>query len=746
VSLDPPEDVQWFDGHGATVTSIAWDREGKRVVSGSYDRTARLWDVFSKKCVGILEGHRDSVLSVRFDRSGTRILTGAGAPSRRADNTARVWHTETIEVLQTLKFHRGGVEALDVSDDGSLIATGGGDGVAGLWDAVTGVMVYSFERDHRRHGVRRSVGDSVAPRTAFVPGGSGLALAWRDGCVRVYSTHSGEMEWERWVGAELSAMDISDDGSLLAIALEPGEIVILDRRSGDRVDGVQLSAKNVMSVAFHPSGTSLAVGSDQGVQIYELKSTELSGEWNLAIVPPLSARGLLARARKREELVRRLSAGDGSAYGPLQSLRDETPEFQRDGVLAEEIHRVGISLGVAAGMIDVWVDQWVQTQGDVQSVCLPGDGQWVGFAELESGELTFSEWRKESGIARVKCARGAGRAALSWSADGKLVFAAGGEGPAGIYRASTGRCLATLSDASPRVTAAAFDPTGRFVLTGNEDGTIRLWTVERGTLVRTLRGHRHAITSLALGAGGALALTGGWDSNVRYWDLSLSQCVRDFDAFQTGVVSVALAPDGRRAVIAGQDGVRVFSTAADESMVLEGHGAGVTSVLFTPGGRYIVTAGWEGVVSIYRAVNGARVRTFGGHFHGVTGIAISPDGHRLVTIDGARTVRVWVMDWDWIFAEQIVSEVEKLLSDPSGSRYGVAKGKLPDLDVLLDAWEDLRVAMDCNESDSVWTAKGQLVRTRLAERIEASMRECTDDHVMDRVGRVDPALAFKTRG
>ena len=60
--------VKTLEGHSNGVNSVCFSKDDKLVVSGSYDRTLRLWDVASGKCVDTLEGHSGGVISVCFSK------------------------------------------------------------------------------------------------------------------------------------------------------------------------------------------------------------------------------------------------------------------------------------------------------------------------------------------------------------------------------------------------------------------------------------------------------------------------------------------------------------------------------------------------------------------------------------------------------------------------------------------------------------------------------------------------------
>ena len=57
--------------------SVAFDREGRRIVSGSWDKTVRVWDAATGAELACLRGHDAGSTSVAFDREGRRIVSGS---------------------------------------------------------------------------------------------------------------------------------------------------------------------------------------------------------------------------------------------------------------------------------------------------------------------------------------------------------------------------------------------------------------------------------------------------------------------------------------------------------------------------------------------------------------------------------------------------------------------------------------------------------------------------------------------
>src|SRR6185437_8853394 len=103
--------------------------DGRRIVTASADRTARVWDATTGKQLVELSGHEDSVSDAEFSADGLRIVTAS------RDRSVRVWESATGRALAVFNGHDEEVETAAFSPDGSRVISASYDDTARVWDA-----------------------------------------------------------------------------------------------------------------------------------------------------------------------------------------------------------------------------------------------------------------------------------------------------------------------------------------------------------------------------------------------------------------------------------------------------------------------------------------------------------------------------------------------------------------------------------------------------------------------------------
>jgi len=131
-----------FYGHEGDVLSVAFSADNRQIVSGSRDKTIKLWNTLGECKYTITEdGHSNWVSCVRFSpNTSNPVIVSCGW-----DRVVKVWSLTNCKLQYDHLGHGGYLNTVTVSPDGSLCASGGKDGKAMLWDLNEGKHLYTLD-------------------------------------------------------------------------------------------------------------------------------------------------------------------------------------------------------------------------------------------------------------------------------------------------------------------------------------------------------------------------------------------------------------------------------------------------------------------------------------------------------------------------------------------------------------------------------------------------------------------------
>jgi WD40 repeat protein len=252
-----------LEGHTDTVLSAAFSPDGKKIVTASSDKTARIWDAATGKELKKLEGHTDIVLSAAFSPDGKTVVTANG------DKTARIWDAATGKELKALEGHTDNVISAAFSPDGKKIVTASLDHTARIWDAATGKELHKLEGS---------------------PAGLNSALFSPDG-KKVVTTDWGAtvLIWDAATGKELQKLEghtpqkyngntncvysaaFSPDGKTIVTASSDETARIWDAVTGNELQKLEGHTDSVKSAAFSRDGkTVITTSDDRTIRIWDV--------------------------------------------------------------------------------------------------------------------------------------------------------------------------------------------------------------------------------------------------------------------------------------------------------------------------------------------------------------------------------------------------------------------------------------------------------------------------------------------
>lgn len=270
VARSTTRDRKWFEptkrflrGHQDSVYCIRQDDgvgtgTAGKLVSGSRDRTIRVWDVETGACKHILKGHTASVLSLQYD---DQILVSVSS-----DGQVFVW--DFASILATQRPSTPTTESPTLSNV----------------DAECGALVH--DKSDRVQCVLR---DHTSAVLDIVFDGNWIVTGSKDATVRVWrrsdlSSSTTPIAWRKFSHTgPVNAVDLR--GNQIVSASGEGSMYLWDLDSGEKLHTFNGHTKGLACIVFR--GTTLVSGSnDQTIRVWDTKTgecTHVLGEHHMLV-------------------------------------------------------------------------------------------------------------------------------------------------------------------------------------------------------------------------------------------------------------------------------------------------------------------------------------------------------------------------------------------------------------------------------------------------------------------------------
>ena len=258
---------QTISAHSDWVRCLSFTPDGSKLVSGSFDKTIKLWQLATGAVIHTLADHPKGVFALAVSPDGKLLASGSW------DDTIKLWDLDSGTLLHNLVKHKASVRSLAISPDSQTLISGSFDRTIELWQIPAGVPTQTI-----------SARDPISA-IALSADGKFLASTGDDGKIELWSIASG-----RPLGVAIGnkycigSLAIAPDSQTIAVGTVNGYVILwqLANLDADRLQqieplqSIKAHAGQINACVFSPDGRYIITGSVDGKAKVWYKGEDLS--------------------------------------------------------------------------------------------------------------------------------------------------------------------------------------------------------------------------------------------------------------------------------------------------------------------------------------------------------------------------------------------------------------------------------------------------------------------------------------
>jgi WD40 repeat protein len=481
-------------GHEGQITALAFSADNNRLVSGSQDKTARVWNLADGQPISKFAGHTQTVSAVAFDAGGGQAVSGS------TDNSLKLWNTADGAELKNFAGHGGPVVGVAMTSNNQRVVSASADQTVRQWNPADGQQAAAF-------------GIGAVPTTlALSRDDSRVVVGCTDNSVKLFQVGDGKLLGSMTGHAvAVASVGFSADGARVVSAAAGERAIVWDAARTAAVESLTVGEGGVTFAQFTANPNEIVLGS--GNKLVQAATIHFE-----RVIP--------------------------GHTGKITSLA-----YSNDGGLIFSASADGTLRGFQSG--DGAQRYAAPTGGPVHALAVSPDGNWLATAGEDKTVRVFNAGNGSPGQKPQFGGFTAPVKAVAFSADGQLVIGGGNESIA--FNLQSGEAVQSYAEQTGLVGLASAGDKGEFVVGASADKSIRVWPL---LLIRPIPGHGQPVTALATMPGGnPFILSGSADGTVRLWNVDNGQQMQQLNNHGAAVTSVAVRPDGQRIAAAGASNV-----------------------------------------------------------------------------------------------------------------------------------------------------------------------------------------------
>lgn len=241
-------------GHSKFINCISCSYNGKYIASAGYDENIKIWDVNSCQCIQTIDT-KEPIFSLDYSRNGKYLIS--------SNRTIKLWNISTKKCLREYKGHTKDVMTIRFSPSCNEFASGGYDNTLKVWNISTGNCIYSKEIN----GAVNSID--------YSPNGKYIAVGNSNNTISIHFAKNGKIL--HILNGHISSVEsvkFSQDGKYIVSGSKDQNIKIWDVATGKCVQTLRGHRGSINSVLFMQNERIITGGGDNTIKIWRFPSVE----------------------------------------------------------------------------------------------------------------------------------------------------------------------------------------------------------------------------------------------------------------------------------------------------------------------------------------------------------------------------------------------------------------------------------------------------------------------------------------
>lgn len=671
-------------GHSNSITHLLYSPDGKKVASGGWDKTIKIWEASTGLLLQNLTGHSNSIRFLKFTTDNNYLISAD-------DNTIRVWDIYKGTILAEIK-EEYNIHLVDVSPDTKKIAVSS-ENTAAVYNTMTGEKLVSLDGmpDYEEDGHSEYI---IAMH--FSPDNSAILTASLDGTVIIWDAATGK-NLKRFIDfmAGLNDAVYSADGKRIATSSHDKYIKIWDPATKEVINEwttadkqtakkLAFSADGKKLISINEKNTTLVVWDvltgkttrqinsstvkqpDQIIETYIQEASFLAGGSRLLVVFNIGLANIIDIATGK--IINTINT-NSYLHTAITSPDEKkivtgtdliTVWNSSNGKKTNELKGNTVGVGHVAFSPDdkrVVADNalWDARMGTIIKDGNPDKAAGLlaftpdGKKLITTSNFSVSIWDNftkklywsiNRSLPSVQCTND----------NKKLLVRSFEKGITTIEMVDmeTGQVFSKYTEPDSDFNFSSFSEDGRKVLLYKQglNGIFKVIDATTGKKISYYKQESlHYSTNFS--RDGNYIITGSADDTIRVLNATTTELVLAFkasdeDGEYSYLKEALFSPDGKKIFALIDTIVKAWSfPAADTLYTLRYHRGSVRSLEFSGDGSMAITASWDNTAKIWEVETGRLLANLRGHDNILYAASFSTDAKKAITTSGDNTIRIW---------------------------------------------------------------------------------------------------------